>query len=169
MEICSCPARAKVDVQAGSSQNVPNSRLISVCQCSPCYSYSALMKKLTSWTFCFLHLLLVAGDEESTVRSFLSDEVLCVWAIGLWHQTKSSASQTQRRFFLQVLGNKLDWHTITLAVNEASPGTWTVCHSLEGLGVCLACPASGSPISWNNSDIHTIYIPSRSLPQVNMA
>lgn len=167
MEIWRCPARAVVDVQAGSSQNVPNSRLRSVCQCNLCYSRSAQFLHQWLWTFCFLHLLLVAGDEESTVRNSLSDEAFNFLVCRHFVCDTKPNPQHQGRFFLQVLGNKWDWHTFTCK--------WSLSWHLYNVplpgrsGSLLGISWSGSHIPWHNSDIHKIYIPSRSLPRVNMA
>lgn len=109
VEIWRCPARAMVDVQAGSSQNVLNSRLISVL------SMQFVLQLLNTdeetlwlWTYCFLHLLLVPGDEESTVRSSDSDEAF-EFSVHkhLVCDTKATPQHldtTWGRFFLQVFG-----------------------------------------------------------------
>lgn len=94
--------------------------------------------------------------------------------IGTWSVTPnlflSIRTQTQGRFFLRVFGQQarlmylllhckwsLSWHLYSVPL----PG---------GSGSLLGMSCPGSHIPWHHSDVHaTIYVPSRSLPQVNTA
>lgn len=112
VEIWRCPARAMVDVQAGSSQNVLNSRLYPFCQCSLCYSCSTLMKKLSDSELtvfsisCWYLVMRKAQSGVLILMKLLSSQCISTWSVtprlllSIW-------TQLGEDFSSKFLGNKL--------------------------------------------------------------